>query len=126
MNSDIQPTTPLSQSHESPPQTSPPTATPDENDVPPDGGYGWVCVASTFWINAHTWGINSVRISIPMSFASIVIIVSCLIAISSTNYDCPKSLSAYFLHTTLAMIYSPARVALNMHLSGASACHAHC
>jgi hypothetical protein len=30
------------------------------------------------------------------------------------------------LHTTLAMIYSPARVPLNMHLSGASACHAHC
>ncbi|KUL84792.1 hypothetical protein ZTR_07311 [Talaromyces verruculosus] len=59
MNSDNQPTTPLSQSHESPPQTSSPTATPDENDVPPDGGYGWVCVVSTFWINAHTWGINS-------------------------------------------------------------------
>lgn len=29
-------------------------------DVPPDGGYGWVCVACCFWINAHTWGINSV------------------------------------------------------------------
>lgn len=29
-------------------------------DVPPDGGYGWVCVACVFWINAHTWGINSV------------------------------------------------------------------
>ncbi|KAL4759088.1 MCT family MFS transporter [Aspergillus foveolatus] len=28
-------------------------------DLPPDGGYGWVCVASVFWINAHTWGINS-------------------------------------------------------------------
>ncbi|KAL2828914.1 major facilitator superfamily domain-containing protein [Aspergillus cavernicola] len=28
-------------------------------DIPPDGGYGWVCVASVFWINAHTWGINS-------------------------------------------------------------------
>lgn len=32
-----------------------------EKDVPPDGGYGWVCVACVFWINAHTWGINSVR-----------------------------------------------------------------
>ncbi|KAJ5929429.1 hypothetical protein N7454_006379 [Penicillium verhagenii] len=35
---------------------------PDEkfkHDVPPDGGYGWVCVACVFWINAHTWGINS-------------------------------------------------------------------
>ena len=28
-------------------------------DVPPDGGYGWVCVACCFWINGHTWGINS-------------------------------------------------------------------
>ncbi|KAF9895420.1 hypothetical protein FE257_000326 [Aspergillus nanangensis] len=28
-------------------------------DVPPDGGYGWVCVACVFWMNAHTWGINS-------------------------------------------------------------------
>lgn len=34
-------------------------------DVPPDGGYGWVCVACVFWINAHTWGINSV--SLPFS-----------------------------------------------------------
>lgn len=29
--------------------------------APPDGGYGWVCVACCFFINAHTWGINSVR-----------------------------------------------------------------
>ena len=28
-------------------------------DEPPDGGYGWVCVACCFLINAHTWGINS-------------------------------------------------------------------
>jgi MFS family permease len=27
--------------------------------VPPNGGYGWVCVACCFFINAHTWGINS-------------------------------------------------------------------
>lgn len=32
----------------------------DEDALPPDGGYGWVCVACVFWINAHTWGINSV------------------------------------------------------------------
>ena len=31
----------------------------DVADSPPDGGYGWVCVACTFFINAHTWGINS-------------------------------------------------------------------
>ena len=32
---------------------------PEAVDEPPDGGYGWVCVACTFFINAHTWGINS-------------------------------------------------------------------
>lgn len=31
-----------------------------KEDVIPEGGYGWVCVACVFWINAHTWGINSV------------------------------------------------------------------
>lgn len=34
-----------------------------KEDVIPDGGYGWVCVACVFWINAHTWGINSVSLS---------------------------------------------------------------
>lgn len=29
-------------------------------DIPPDGGYGWVCVACVFLINGHTWGVNSV------------------------------------------------------------------
>lgn len=29
-------------------------------DAPPDGGYGWVCTGCNFFINAHTWGINSV------------------------------------------------------------------
>lgn len=28
-------------------------------DIPPDGGYGWVCVAACATINAHTWGLNS-------------------------------------------------------------------
>lgn len=27
--------------------------------TPPNGGYGWVCVCCVFFINAHTWGINS-------------------------------------------------------------------
>lgn len=35
------------------------TADKVSKDVPPDGGYGWVCVACVFWINANTWGINS-------------------------------------------------------------------
>ena len=30
-----------------------------EKDSSPNGGYGWVCVVATFFINAHTWGINS-------------------------------------------------------------------
>lgn len=28
-------------------------------DVPPDGGYGWVVTTCVFFINAHTWGVNS-------------------------------------------------------------------
>ena len=43
---------------ESPKQNSTEAAKPV--DVPPDGGYGWVCVASVFIINFHTWGLNSV------------------------------------------------------------------
>ena len=34
-----------------------------EVDQPPDGGYGWCCVACVFLINAHTWGVNSVCFS---------------------------------------------------------------
>lgn len=34
------------------------TITPRKN-VSPEGGYGWVCVACCFFINGHTWGINS-------------------------------------------------------------------
>ncbi|KAM0805677.1 MFS transporter-like protein [Usnea florida] len=30
----------------------------DREYVPPDGGYGWVCVVCIFFINAHTWGFN--------------------------------------------------------------------
>jgi len=32
----------------------------EPEDVPPNGGYGWICVFCVFWVNAHTWGINSV------------------------------------------------------------------
>jgi len=35
--------------------------------APPDGGYGWVCVASQFILNGFTWGI--VAVSTSYSFA---------------------------------------------------------
>ena len=57
------------QEQRSHPQSAPLDVDEDEKykrDVAPDGGYGWVCVACVFWINAHTWGINSVgHISFP-------------------------------------------------------------
>ena len=36
-------------------------------DPPPDGGYGWICVASVFIINGFTWGVTAVRVSIHAS-----------------------------------------------------------
>jgi hypothetical protein len=32
----------------------------ERSDPPPDGGYGWVCVAACFLFNAFTWGVVSV------------------------------------------------------------------
>lgn len=29
-------------------------------ETPPDGGYGWICVAACFTINCFTWGTVSV------------------------------------------------------------------
>jgi hypothetical protein len=40
---------------------SPERPAPRVEDVPPNGGWGWVNVACIFTINAHTWGLNSVR-----------------------------------------------------------------
>jgi hypothetical protein len=31
-----------------------------QEDLFPNGGYGWVCVFCVFWINVCTWGISSV------------------------------------------------------------------
>ena len=36
------------------------TARIEQDDAPPDGGYGWVCVAACFTLNACTWGTTSV------------------------------------------------------------------
>lgn len=39
---------------------APPEDAVSQVDVPPNGGYAWVCTACVFLINAHTWGVNSV------------------------------------------------------------------
>lgn len=41
------------------PSPAAPSAAAPTPDSPPDGGYGWICVACVFLINAHTWGLNS-------------------------------------------------------------------
>lgn len=38
--------------------TVPPHAV-EQEDIPPDGGYGWICAGCVFLINANTWGVNS-------------------------------------------------------------------
>lgn len=38
-----------------------PEQTPSSAPIEVDGGYGWMCVLCVFLVNAHTWGINSVR-----------------------------------------------------------------
>ena len=42
----------------------------DQEYVPPDGGYGWVCVVCVFLINAHTWGLNFVSLASTVVFGS--------------------------------------------------------
>ncbi|KAL4883453.1 major facilitator superfamily domain-containing protein [Aspergillus karnatakaensis] len=40
------------------PETNEQEQSPPTDDFP-EGGYGWICVICIFFINAHTWGINS-------------------------------------------------------------------
>lgn len=35
---------------------------------PPDGGYGWTCVASCFLLNFSTWGAVSVSAKLGLEF----------------------------------------------------------
>ncbi|CAN9167638.1 unnamed protein product [Alternaria alternata] len=46
-------------SPQSPADATVPSAGQPIVDVPPNGGYGWVCVAAVATINGHTWGLNS-------------------------------------------------------------------
>jgi hypothetical protein len=51
------------------------TAEPPEDavpaeDIPPNGGYGWVCTLCVFLMNAHSWGLNAVRPVSAMMFCS--------------------------------------------------------
>lgn len=64
-----------------------------QEDVPPDGGYGWVCTLCVFLINAHTWGVNSV------SFRQWLLMcayaddtgMGCLPRTLSLQFDIPRS-----------------------------------
>ena len=49
----------------------------DQEYVPLNGGYGWVCFVCVFLINAHTWGFNVVSEPLP----------SALIVIEQGNLD---------------------------------------
>ena len=51
-------------------QPSPAAHVKDRDYVPPNGGYGWVCVVCVFLINAHTWGINFVSWPLSIAFGS--------------------------------------------------------
>ena len=53
-----------------PDQPSPAAHAKDWEYVPPNGGYGWVCVVCVFLINAHTWGINFVGWPLSITFPS--------------------------------------------------------
>ena len=58
--------TELVREHETGSSPSISTATPD----PPDGGYGWVCVACCFTVNCFTWGVVAVSRHIPSRLAA--------------------------------------------------------
>lgn len=57
----VQPSCTLDEKHLSKPSMELVTVEVAVDDVPPDGGYGWVCVACCFTVNAMTWGVNTVR-----------------------------------------------------------------
>ena len=64
-------------------QSSPAQAV-DQEYVPPNGGYGWVCVACVFLINAHTWGFNFVSGPLPRRSSHGTLILTCRLSSSPT------------------------------------------
>ncbi len=40
-------------------------AVPNPIQSPPDGGYGWVCLATCFTVNCFTWGVVAVGPQLP-------------------------------------------------------------
>jgi hypothetical protein len=63
MNTTSTSTTAAAEEPQQPQQPPALTTIPPSNqqpiDVPPNGGYGWICVAAVATINGHTWGLNS-------------------------------------------------------------------
>lgn len=73
-------------------------------DIPPDGGYGWVCVACIATINGHTWGINSVsQAQHSANYTRALILIPI----------CLSRLTAYFYPTISLMMSSTIRVISN-------------
>ena len=60
-NNNLQSMPGISPTHQQPQASSKTSTAPDVHpvDVPPNGGYGWICVAAVATINGHTWGLNS-------------------------------------------------------------------